>query len=689
MADLLKLRQIIIDNKPNYPINYAIPNLFNVNNYPTLAKVKSGEHLIDPYDFLVHLLDDLFLKDYKKLPPKSLSAIKNSKYRKGGDWIKKSVVYSMMIRASTAWDHDRNGYLDENNFYHLKETGTFIKTLMLLPLLLEMGVDAIYLLPISKFSTKNKKGNIGSPYSVSDFFELDPNLADPIVGDKLSLDEQFKLLVEACHLLDIKVLIDIIPRTNSTDSKLIIDHPEWFYWIKTKDLARYKPPIVDEIPHSTVAPTKEFMKEVYKSKNVRKHLRLFQFDPKTQDSDKWEKLREEYKSNPEVNILTLVDKYYGLTTAPAFSDHINDSQPPWSDVTFFRLYKDHPKRNKKFLKDPNMPPYVLFDTIKANLHPGEIPNLDLWETLADVIPHYQRKYGIDGARIDMGHALPKDLIRLIIKNARDIDPDFCFIAEELNPNNDKQAKTLGYNMIIGNGFMMEWELKHLSMHKFMLNQHKLSIPSFACGETHDTPRLAARDGGHLLTRFVTIMNMFVPNTVPFINSGQEVLEVQPMNTGIGARENELYMLPEDDPLYGKLALFDKYAFHYLNPNSHDIKNNLRKIKPIRKKYLNYIINKKRYIPLTYLEGENLIGFAYKTNKEMLFILGNPYYTHSQYGKVDLTKVKEDYPLLKEGKLLYATYERKARTLHEFDPDGNPYFLLGSGEIKIFTIKRDN
>ena len=35
---------------------------------------------------------------------------------------------------------------------------------------------------------------------------------------------------------------------------------------------------------------------------------------------------------------------------------------------------------------------------------------------------------------------------------------------------------------------------------------------------------------------------------------------------------------------------------------------------------------------------------------MLFILGNPYYTHSQYGKVDLTKVKEDYPLLKEGKL---------------------------------------
>src|SRR5690554_5542317 len=217
MANLLKLRNILIEKKPNYPINYAIPDLFNVNNYTTLAKTNNGEHLINPYDFLIELLDDLFLKDYKKLPTKSLSALKGNKFRKGGDWIKKSVVYSMMIRTSTAWDHDRNGFLDENNFYHLKETGTFIKTLMLLPLLLEMGVDAIYLLPISKFSTKNKKGNIGSPYSVSDFFELDPNLADPIVEESLTLDEQFELLVQACHLLGIRVLIDIIPRTNATD----------------------------------------------------------------------------------------------------------------------------------------------------------------------------------------------------------------------------------------------------------------------------------------------------------------------------------------------------------------------------------------------------------------------------------------------------------------------------------------
>lgn len=686
MPNLLKLKQVLQKNKPNYPLNYAIPDLFNVYGYETLAQLDNGEHLINPYDFLIELLDNLFLEDYQSLPPKSLSQIKKAKFRKGGDWIKRSVVYSMMIRASTSWDHDRNGYLDENNIYHLKETGTFIKTLMLLPLLLEMGVDAIYLLPISKFSLKNKKGDLGSPYSVSNFFELDPNLSDPMVESDFTVDEQFKLLVEACHLLDIRVLIDIIPRTNATDSDLILDYPEWFYWIKTKDLKNYKPPHVESLKESTVASDYQYMPAVFESKNVQKHLKLFSYDPKTIDPVKWEELLKEYKTNEDLNILDLIDKHYGLTTAPAFSDYINDAQPPWSDVTFFRLYLDHPIKTRKFIKDKNIPPYVLFDTIKANLYPGDIPNLKLWETLANVIPHYQKEYGIDGARIDMGHALPKELIELIISKAKEIDPDFSFIAEELNPDNSKKAKNFGYNMIIGNGFIMEWDFRSLGMHYFMLNQHHLSLPTFACGETHDTPRLAAREGDMILTRFLSVMNMFIPNTVPFINSGQEVLERQPMNTGIGARENELFMLDKKDPYYGKLALFDRFAYHYLNEHNKEILNNLKLIKPIRKKYLRYITNKNRYIPLTYLEGENLIGFAYESNREILFILGNPYPTHSQYGKVNLNDIKKTYQLVGKPKLLYGLYEKGKRVITEVDPNGNPYFLLGPGEIKIFTIE---
>ena len=106
---------------------------FNLFDYDSM-KLKNGEEIVNPYDFLIALLDEVILKKHTPLETKSLSLIKGIKPSKnGGDWINKSVVYSMMIRASSSWDHDRNGYLDEKNIYHLKETGTFIKTLMLLP----------------------------------------------------------------------------------------------------------------------------------------------------------------------------------------------------------------------------------------------------------------------------------------------------------------------------------------------------------------------------------------------------------------------------------------------------------------------------------------------------------------------------------------------------------------------------
>jgi glycosidase len=683
--NILKLREILVKNKPKYPINYAIPNLFNLFGYESI-KLRNGEELVNPYDFLVSLIDNVLLNKYEPLENKSLSQLRNIKSTKG-NWINKSVVYSMHIRTSSSWDHDRNGSLDLNNMYNLKETGTFIKTLMLLPLLKEMGVDTLYLLPISKFSLKNKKGELGSPYSVSNFFKLDPNLGDPMVENDMTLEEQFQVLVEACHTLDIRVMIDIIPRTNATESELIIDNPEWFYWIKTKDLAVYCPPQVTEIYEKTVSPELKYMKTVYNEENVKKHIKLFQFDPKTQNPKKWEKVVSEYKKgNP--NILDLVDKHFGLTIAPAFSDHINDIQPPWTDVTFFRMYLDHPKETIKYLDNPNTPPYILFDTIKSNMYHGKKPNMPLWETLSDVIPYYQKKFGIDGARIDMGHALPKELIDMIINKALEVDDDFSFIAEMLNPNDAKQAKKLGYNMIIGNGFALEYDLKYGGLHEFMLESTKYPLKQFACGETHDTPRLAARDGGQTLSKFLTVMNMFIPNTVPFINSGQEVYETQPMNLGIEPRENELYMLPEHDPYYAKLALFDKFAFHYLNHMSHDIKDNLKKVSPIRKKYLYAISNNKKYRRVEFIEGNHMIGFAYEARNELLFIIGNPMYEYAQHVKINLFNIKDEFPLVEnEAFLLYGMHESGTRNITEFDEFSNPYFLMGPGEVKIFIIKK--
>ena len=196
--------------------------------------------------------------------------------------------------------------------------------------------------------------------------------------------------------------------------------------------------------------------------------------------------------------------------APAFSDHINDIQPPWTDITFLRLYLDHPTANIKHLDNPKIPPYILFDTIKANLHPGKKPNKVLWRELAKTIPHFQKRFGIDGARIDMGHALPAELLEMIITRARDNDPDFGLIAEELNPDNAKKAKEVGYNIMIGNGFWMEPRFKEGFLQAFIERAIISELPMFATPETHDSKRIAAREGGIVLSRMLAIFNMLLP-----------------------------------------------------------------------------------------------------------------------------------------------------------------------------------
>ncbi|MBQ6570701.1 MAG: maltodextrin glycosyltransferase, partial [Clostridia bacterium] len=55
----------------------------------------------------------------------------------------------------------------------------------------------------------------------------------------------------------------------------------------------------------------------------------------------------------------------------------------------------------------------------------------------------------------------------------------------------------------------------------------------------------------------------VENTVPLINCGQELCEIQPMNLGLLNDENGKYVLPKNDPQYGRLAFFDPFKLNWL------------------------------------------------------------------------------------------------------------------------------
>ena len=688
---LEKLLQTLNANKGTTIYNYTIPDLWNCFDYDPskFTKTPTNELMVNPYDFYSSVIKDYILPnkkaniDYQKAL--SVSSSKNlPKNYRGGDWIKESVVYSTMIRTSTAWDSDRSGKLDDNNIYNMKETGSFVKMLSLLPLLKKMGIDVVYMLPISKFSLKDKKGDLGSPYGVSNFNELDPSLKDPLTKNMMTLDEEFMAFVEACHILKMRVMIDIIPRTNAVNNDLVKDYPDWFYWIKASEYDKYRVPKIKNIGN-TSPPSLELMEKVYQDEDTLRHINMFQYDPKTQDKTLWNKIKNSTSLSAEI------EKYFDLKIAPAFSDHINDPQPPWSDATFFRMYQDFPQETVDFLDTVERPPYILFDTIKANMYHGKIPNMALWQKLADIVPSYQRRFGIDGARIDMGHALPAKLLNMIITKARDNDSDFSFIAEELQPSNAQFAYDAGYNMIIGNGFVMEPRVFEGALHQYIYGSVNLPLPVFACGETHDTPRLASRNGNEQLSKLLTVLNMFMPNGVPFINSGQEVYERQPMNTGLDCSENEQYSLDRNDPYNGKLALFDKYQFHYTNSRRWEIPDILDFIKPIRQKWLKQLTNKKAFVPIySHDHSKTFIGLAYfkKNNKEVdncLIILANGDPFNQQLLKPDLTtlrKVSNNTSTF--GKLLFSTHE-DPRKFTQFDDFNTIDLHLGAGEIKIIEI----
>ncbi len=686
MSILEKLVSAIGKQNDLNTYNYSIPDLWNVWGYEgnEVVTTKNGELIVNPYSYYSELIKYILsFKDKDVNYNQSLSKINNTEVTKG-DWIKESVVYSTMIRTSASWDHDRTGELEDSNIYKLKETGTFVKTLSILPLLKKMGINTVYMLPISKFSLKDKKGECGSPYGVSNFYKIDENLKDPITGDEFTVDDEFKAFVEACHILDMRIMIDIIPRTNSVDSDLILDHPEWFYWIKKSEFNNYKVPFVDGLG-DTLSPTLSLMKSVYESDDAIRHINMFQYNPKEQDEVKWSKLVKDV-SEGKGSAVELAEKYFDLTIAPAFSDHINDVQPPWTDVTFFRMYLDHPAATSSFLNDLEIPPFILFDSIKANLFPGKIVNTGLWDALADIIPHYQRNFGIDGARVDMGHALPMDLTTKIINTARELDEDFSFIAEISKEEAIPEAIKSGYNMILGIGYEELPRVYEGRAKSYYDIASRYDLPVFACSETHDTKRITARNGGQNLNKVITITNMFMPNGIPFINSGQEVYEIQPMNTGVDCVPADVYTLPENDPHYGKLALFDKFALHYTNNMRWDIPDNLEQVFKIRKEYLKDIINIDNYDFIPF-DHRMCVGFSYKVNDtDLLLVMSNldPYNRSKAVANIFDIRQKRNVHST-NADMLYAMHEVGTRKITEFDSFGNIGFDFGPGEVKIIKL----
>ncbi|MDR2313640.1 MAG: hypothetical protein LBE02_03830 [Spirochaetaceae bacterium] len=98
--------------------------------------------------------------------------------------------------------------------------GSFTALIADLDRIRDLGVDMIQLLPVHPVGEKNRKGALGSPYAVSDYRAINPELGTM---------EDFSRLVTAMHDRGIGCIMDIVYNHTSPDSVLAREHPSWFY----------------------------------------------------------------------------------------------------------------------------------------------------------------------------------------------------------------------------------------------------------------------------------------------------------------------------------------------------------------------------------------------------------------------------------------------------------------------------
>ncbi len=615
---------------------YRIPVVWNCWGYADACTVQRGELGVDPCRFALACLENVILpaRGRRRLAGRSLSRSRKARRltsrgvldgdvrRRGGDWIRSANIYGMLVRTSTAWDHDGDGCLQSDAW---TETGTFLKSILLLPLLARMGINTIYLLPISKISSAFRKGEIGCPYSAKNFFEIEPALHDHLLGDgPIDVETEFGAFVESAHAMDMRVMVDLAPRTASRDNDLILDHPDWFYWIDARSARSYGPPNVEGLEPGI--PKRSQLAAIFKRDVIRSHLAKFRLAPNIADPLRWRRLAKRCRAMPRPDTLRSIVREFGVITPPGFSDVMNDPQPPWSDVTFLRLFLDHPTASARHIENASkQPPYVFSDTIKASRFPGRRPNRPLWKFLADILPFYQQ-FGVDGARVDMGHALPAELQRMIIEKPKRKDPDFCFLAEELDHDGDRPARRDGYNAIIGASWHMQPRHRQGRLHEFVHGVLPTAVlPAFAAAETPDTPRAAVRDGGRAFVRLVAVLNQFLPSAFPFVNSGLELFERQPMNLGLDMLPRGQFVLPRNDPYYAKLAYFDRVALHWKNAGAAGMIDLLARAAAIRRRFLADLTDPRNYFtPRITMNAKKIVaaGWHVDGGRSALIVVAN-------------------------------------------------------------------
>jgi glycosidase len=126
----------------------------------------------------------------------------------------------------------RNATIYELNIRQYTPEGTILGVIPHLERLRNMGIDILWLMPIHPIGELNRKGTLGSYYSVRDYKAVNPDF-----GTK----EDFKIFMQAAHDMGFKVILDWVANHTAWD------HP-WMKnegWYQTDSLGNVRSPVPD------------------------------------------------------------------------------------------------------------------------------------------------------------------------------------------------------------------------------------------------------------------------------------------------------------------------------------------------------------------------------------------------------------------------------------------------------------
>ena len=110
--------------------------------------------------------------------------------------------------------------LYEMNIRQLTPEGTLRAAEKKLEFLREMGIDAIWLMPIYPIGEEGRKGSLGSYYSIRDYKAINPEFGTM---------EDFDSFVAKAHSLGIKVILDWVANHTARDAKWLQTKPaDWY-----------------------------------------------------------------------------------------------------------------------------------------------------------------------------------------------------------------------------------------------------------------------------------------------------------------------------------------------------------------------------------------------------------------------------------------------------------------------------